>query len=85
MTLYMLNPMGVGGCSFELWSHFWGGVSMRRVIVFGLWVLGFGWLIAWGVSAMVRDTMPSGLVWAFLSMVVWWLVGGAGKEGEIED
>jgi len=29
---------------------------------------------------MVRDTMPTGVVWAGLSMVVWWLVGGETKK-----
>ena len=81
----MLNPMGVGLLLPQVREINWGGVGVRRVIVYGLWCLGLGWLIIWGVSAMVRDTMPSGIVWAFLSMVVWWLVGGAGKEGETED
>ena len=58
---------------------------MRRLIVYSLWVLGLGWLVIWGVSAMVRDTMPTGVVWAFLSMVVWWLVGGAAKEDSLKE
>lgn len=53
---------------------------MRRLIVYCAWVLGLGWLLIWGVSALVRDTMPTGVVWAFLSMAVWWMVGGAAKE-----
>lgn len=57
-----------------------GGAGVRRVIVYLLWAFGLSWLVIWGVSAMVRDTMPIGVVWAFLSMVVWWLIGGAKKE-----
>jgi len=69
----------------SLGAIYWGGVDVRRVIVYGLWALGFGWLIVWGVSAMVKDTMPSGLVWGFLSIVVWWMIGGARNEEEPED
>jgi hypothetical protein len=69
----------------QVWETNWGGVGVRRVIVYGFWCLGLGWLIIWGISAMVRDTMPTGFVWAFLSMVVWWLIGRASKEGETED
>ena len=69
--------MGVGYHSLDYGRRFNGEVRVRRLIVYGLWALGLGWLVIWGVSAMVRDTMPTGVVWAFLSMVVWWLVGGA--------
>jgi hypothetical protein len=69
--------MGVGYLSLDYGRRFNGEVRVRRLIVYGLWALGLGWLVIWGVSAMVRDTMPTGVVWAFLSMVVWWLVGGA--------
>ncbi len=58
---------------------------MRRVIIYILWVLGLSWLVVWGVSAMVKDTMPTGVIWAFLSMVVWWLIGGAKKEDSTQD
>ena len=58
---------------------------MRRVIVYGLWVFGLGWLVVWGISAMARDSMPTGVVWAFLSMIVWWLVGGASNEDGAKD
>jgi hypothetical protein len=34
---------------------------------------------------MVRDSMPTGMVWAFLSMIVWWLVGGASNEDGAKD
>lgn len=63
----------------------WGGVGVRRVIIYILWVLGLSWLVVWGVSAMVKDTMPTGVIWAFLSMVVWWLIGGARKEDSTQD
>jgi hypothetical protein len=53
---------------------------VRRIIVYGLWALGLGWVVVWGVTAMVRDTMPPGVVWAFLSMVVWWMLGGDTNE-----
>ena len=53
---------------------------MRRLIVSCVWVLGLGWLLIWGVSALVRDTVPTGAVWAFLSIAAWWMVGGAAKE-----
>ena len=58
---------------------------MRRLFVYALWAVGLGWLVIWGVSAMVRDTMPTGVVWAGLSMVVWWLLGGANKEDSTQD
>ena len=61
-----------GGCPGEVW--------VKRIIVYGLWAIGLGWLVIWGISAMVRDTMPTGVVWAGLSMVVWWLVGGETKK-----
>jgi len=64
----------------RFWELIFGEVRVRRLIIYGLWVLGLGWLVVWGVSAMARDTMPAGVVWAFLSIVVWWLVGGAAKE-----
>ena len=64
----------------RFWELIFGEVRVRRLIIYGLWVLGLGWLVVWGVSAMARDTMPTGVVWAFLSIVVWWLVGGAAKE-----
>ena len=77
--------MGVGYLSLVSGRWFSGEVRVRRLIVYGLWALGLGWLVIWGVSAMIRDTMPSGVVWAFLSMVVWWLVGGAAKEDNAKD
>jgi len=77
--------MGVGYLSLAIGRWFSGEVRVRRLIVYGLWTFGLGWLVIWGVSAMVRDTMPSGVVWAFLSMVVWWLVGGAAKEDSAKD
>ena len=58
---------------------------MRRVIVYGLWVFSLGWLVVWGISAMARDSMPTGVVWAFLSMIVWWLVGGASNGDGAKD
>ena len=79
-----MNPMGVGYLSL-VDGRWFGEVWVRRVIVYGLWALGLSWLVIWGVSAMVRDTMPTGVVWAFLSMVVWWLVGGAANEGSAKD
>jgi hypothetical protein len=53
---------------------------VKRIIVYGLWAIGLGWLVIWGISAMVRDTMPTGVVWAGLSMVVWWMVGSETKK-----
>ena len=44
-----------------------------------------GWVVVWGVTAMVRDTMPPGVVWAFLSMIVWWMLGGDAKEDRAGD
>lgn len=64
------------------WEIYWGGVVMRRIITYGLWFLGLGWLVIWGVSSMGRDSMPSGVIWATLSIIVWWLIGGASKEGQ---
>ncbi|UCD98484.1 MAG: hypothetical protein JSV42_16255 [Chloroflexota bacterium] len=58
---------------------------MRRIIVYILWACGLGWLVVWGVSAIVRDTMPTGVIWAFLSMTVWWVIGGAKKEDNPQD
>lgn len=68
-----------------VWEKYWGGTGVRRVIVYFLWALGLSWLVVWGVSAMVRGTMPTGVVWAFLSMIVWWLIGGASKEDSAKD
>jgi hypothetical protein len=62
-----------------------GGVCVRKVIVYGFWFLGLGWLSIWGISAMVRDTIPAGFVWAFLSIGVWWLIGKDSKEEETGD
>lgn len=76
--------MGVG-CFSHWLGEKQGGAGMRRFIVYILWIFGLSWLVIWGVSAMVRDTMPTGVVWAFLSMVVWWLVGGAKKEDSTQD
>jgi hypothetical protein len=77
--------MGVGFFLSQVREIIRGGMGVRRVIVYGLWVLGLGWLVIWGVSAMVRDSMPTGVVWAFLSMIVWWLVGGASNEDSAKD
>jgi hypothetical protein len=63
----------------------WGGTGVRRVIIYGLWALGLGWLVVWGVSAMLRDAMPTGVVWAFLSMIVWWFIGSAARESSTKD
>jgi hypothetical protein len=62
-----------------------GGLGVRRIIVYGFWVLGLGWLIVWGISAVVRDSLPTGVIWAFLSIIVWWLIGGANKGDSTED
>jgi hypothetical protein len=71
--------------SSQYWETNRGGIGVRRVIVYGFWVLGLGWLSIWGISAIVRDTIPAGFVWAFLSIIVWWLIGGARKEEDTED
>jgi hypothetical protein len=80
----MLNPISLG-CLSVGFEKYWGGMGVRRVFVYSLWALGLGWLVVWGVSAMARDSLPSGMVWAFLSMIVWWLVGGASKEDTTKD
>jgi hypothetical protein len=77
--------MGVGKLSLVFGKLCSGEVRVRRLLVYTLWALGLGWLVIWGISAMVRDSMPTGVVWAFLSMVVWWLVGGAAKEDSAKD
>jgi hypothetical protein len=77
--------MGVGKLSLVFGRLCSGEVRVRRLLVYALWALGLGWLVIWGISAMVRDSMPTGVVWAFLSMVVWWLVGGAAKEDSAKD
>lgn len=77
--------MGVGKLSLVFGRLCPGEVRVRRLLVYALWALGLGWLVIWGISAMVRDSMPTGVVWAFLSMVVWWLVGGAAKEDSAKD
>lgn len=77
--------MGVGKLSLVIGRLCSGEVRVRRLLVYALWALGLGWLVIWGISAMVRDSMPTGVVWAFLSMVVWWLVGGAAKEDSAKD
>jgi len=77
--------MGVGCFSRRFERENWGGAGVRRLIVYSLWALGLGWLIIWGVAAMVRDTMPTGVFWAFLSMIIWWLIGGASKEDSAKD
>lgn len=69
----------------QAWVVNRGGMGVRRIIIYGLWALGLGWLVIWGVSAMARDSMPTGVVWAFLSMIVWWLIGGASNEGSARD
>ena len=80
----VVNPMGVG--NYPLCREgFSGEVRVRRLIVYAVWALGLGWLMIWGISAFMRDTMPTGVVWAFLSMVVWWLVGGPANEDSARD
>lgn len=62
-----------------------GEVWVRRIITYILWALGLGWLVIWGISALAQDSMPTGVVWAFLSLVIWWLVGGEAKEDSAKD
>lgn len=81
-SLFIVDPIGCGMYLLITGEVPRGGVGMRRIIVYGLWTLGLGWLVVWGISAMARNTMPSGVIWAFLSIIVWWLIGGASKEGQ---
>jgi hypothetical protein len=72
-------------CLLSFVGALWGGLGVRRIIVYGLWVLGLGWLVVWGISAVGRGSLPTGVIWGFLSLVVFWLIGGANKEDSTED
>jgi hypothetical protein len=55
---------------------------MRRVILLLILIVSLGWLGLWAASSTLQDELPTGLIWALLSLGVWWLMGSANREGQ---
>jgi hypothetical protein len=55
---------------------------LRRIVQLLIFIFAFTWLGLWAASSAVQDDLPTGLIWALLSLGVWWLMGSANREDQ---